>query len=147
MSRELELEFPEVCDFLKQVKKAEQRVEHLEQRIENLRLLTTDTSVHLSDIPHSPSPDQQKLLTLLANIDELERELKQAKQEALERRLLVGNIICQISDPISQKILILHYLNHRSYSAISKTIGCGLTYIYRLRDVGYAELEELLHTA
>jgi len=141
---ELEMEFPEACAFLEQVKESEQRVQQLEMRIENLRMLTTDTSVHLSDMPHTPSPDQQKLLTLLANIDELERELEQAKQEMQKVRMSVGSTICQIEDPLIQRILLLRYLYGNTWSEIQKALPCSNSTIYRFRDEGVEILDQLL---
>ena len=77
-------EFPLAHGYLDRARKAKIQVNMLKQRIMNLRMLTTDTSVHLTENRiQNDSADKNKLLTLTAQIDEMERELEETK-EALE---------------------------------------------------------------
>ena len=99
-------EFPTAREFLGQVRKAEQHVEWLQQRAANLRMLLTDTAVHLTKTPGSGSPDMQKNEALYAEIDRLEREIVEAEEAVQEIRTEVGLMICRIQDPIIQKMLI-----------------------------------------
>jgi len=139
--------FPEACEYLEQVQEAERGVERLEQRIENLRMVTTDTSVHLTDLPHAPSPDQQKLLTILAEIDELERELDEAKLHAAYMRMAVGAMICQLDNPMAQRVLLLHYLEGKSWKEISLPLNCSIAQVYRFRYQGLDCLSRMLESA
>ncbi len=139
-------EFPAAREYLGQVRKAEKHVEWLRQRAANLRMLLTDTAVHLTKTPGSGSPETQKNETLYAEIDSLEREIAEAEKAAEAIRTEVGMMICRIREPIAQKVLILHYLDRMSWRNITGGIGFSLTHVYRFRDMGYAELERLLET-
>lgn len=112
-----------------------------------MRMLLTDTSVHLTDMPHSDSPDQQKNLMLLAEIDEMEREINEAEATAKGTRLEVGMTVCRLSDPIIQKVLLLHYLEGKSWRDVADEIRYSPAQTYWFRDAGYAELEEMLKAA
>lgn len=139
--------YPTACEYLGRVRQADRHVEWLRERVANMRMLLTDTSVHLTDMPHSDSPDQQKNLTLLAEIDEMEREIKEAAATAKETRLEVGMTVCRLSDPIIQKVLLLHYLEGKSWRDVAGEIRYSPAQTYRFRDAGYAELEEMLKAA
>ena len=137
-------EFPAAREYLGQVRKAEKHVEWLRQRVANLRMLLTDTAVHLTKTPGSGSLETQKNEALYAEIDSLEREIAEAEDAVKAIRTEVGMMICRIQDPIAQKVLILHYLDRMPWRNITSKIGFSETHMYRFRDMGYAELEKLL---
>ncbi len=139
--------YPIACEYLGRVRDADRHVEWLQERVANMRMLLTDTSVHLTDMPHSDSPDQQKNLTLLAEIDEMEREIIAAEASAKETRLEVGLTVCRLSDPVIQRVLLLYYLEKKSWRDVAGEMNYSPAQTYRYRDEGYAELEEILKTA
>ena len=138
------MSYPMARAYLGRVKAVEQKVKLLEMRIENMRLLLTGTSVQLSDMPRSDSPDQEKMATLYAEIDELEREKAQAEAEAESIRIEVGRMICRLSDPLAQKVLMLYYLEHLNWRAVTENAHLCISQVYQHRDQGYAELEKSL---
>ncbi len=137
-------EYPMACEYLNQVKEAEDRVVWLRERAENMKMCLTDTSVHMTKMPHSDSPDQQKILTSLAEVDEMQGKIAEAKMAAEAVRLEVGKTVCQLNDPVVQKALLLHYVEMHSWREVAKDMGYSVTHVTRLRDAGYAELEEML---
>ena len=139
--------YPTACEYLGRIRLADRHVEWLRERVANMKMLLTDTSVHYTDMPHSDSPDLQKHQTIQAEIDEMEREIKAAEAAAADTRLEVGHMVCRISEPKSQKVLLLHYLENKSWRDIANQIKYSPAQTYRFRDAGYAELEELLQTA
>ena len=139
--------YPMACAYLSRVRDAERHVERLRERAANLRMLLTDTSVHLTDMPHSNSPDPQKYEAIYAAIDELEREIKESEKKADDIRAEIGLTVCRLSDPLSQRALIYHYLQGMSWREAAAQMNFSQTQIYRFRDAGYAELEEMLKAA
>ena len=106
--------YPAALTFLGRYQTARRKVEWLRRQIFNLRRLTTDTSVHLTDMPHCDSPDQQKLLTILAEIDDLERQIPEAEREAERIRLDIGAGISRIENQVIQDILYDRYLDGKT---------------------------------
>ena len=140
-------DYPIACEYLGRVREAERHVDWLRQRVMNLRMLLTDTSVHFSDMPHSDSPDLQKHETLHAEIDELEREIAEAEKAKEDIRIEVGRTVCRLSDPLSQRAIIYHYLQGLSWRETAVKMKYSPMQVYRYRDAGYAELEEMLKAA
>ncbi len=139
--------YPMACEYLGRVRDADRHVEWLRERKDNLQMLLTDTSVHYTDMPHSDSPDLQKHQTIQAEIDEMEREIKEAEAAAADTRLEVGRTVCRLSDPVIQRILLLYYLENKSWRDVAGEMNYSPAQTYRYRDVGYAELEKLLKAA
>lgn len=119
----------------------------MKERVLNLRMLLTDTSVHLTDMPHSDSPDLQKHETLHAEIDELEREITVAEKSKQEVVTEVGMMLTRLQDPLGQCALILYYLEKKRWTEVTEKMQFSIAQTYRFRDVGLAELEKLLRTA
>ena len=137
--------FPAAQEYLGRIRKAERHVKWLKERKDNLQMLLTDTSVHYSmDMPHSESPDLQMHETLHAEIDALEREIREAEVAAAETKLEVGRTVCKLSEPVVQRVLLLRYLEKKSWQVIAGLIKYSPAQTYRLRDKGYKELEEMI---
>ena len=139
--------YPLACAYLEQIREADRNVNRLRSRLFNLRMLTTDTSVHLTDMPHSGSPDQQKLATLLAKIDELERQIPEAEQAARDIRYEVGNLIDEIPNEEAALVMIHRYVDGKPWQQIISEIGFATTKTYALHEKGLAALEEILSRA
>lgn len=137
-------EYPMPCEYLGRVREAERHVAWLRQRKENLQLLLTDTSVHYTDMPHSDSPDLQKHQTIQAEIDELEREIQAAEAEARAVKMEVGMTVCRLSDPVIQKVLILHYLDKMRWKDVAEQIRYSVPRTHQFRDMGIRELDQML---
>lgn len=139
-------EFPKAQKYLDRIRQAEQHVDWLKERADNLRMLLTDTSVHYTDMPHSDSPDLQIHETLHAEIDELEREVQEAELEAAEIKLEVGRTVCKLSNPVIQKALLYYYLDGKHWTDVAEKIQFSIAQTYRFRNAGLAELEKMLQT-
>ena len=140
---------PRACACLIRIREADRKVHRLKTRLANLRLLTTDTAAHYSDMPRAASPDQQKLVTLLAKIDELERQIPEAEQEAWNIRYEVGNMIdeIEVSDDNAARVWILRYLDRKPWQQIASEIGYAIAKTFRLHAEGMAALEKYLQDA
>ncbi len=139
-------EYPLATDYLNRVREEDERVQWLRERANNMRMCLTDSSARMTHTPHSGSPDQQKILTILAEVDEMQEKIAEAEVAAEATRLEVGRTICALSDSTCQKVLMLYYIGKRNWQEISDEIGYSPTHVYRLRDMGLAELEKKMKT-
>ena len=140
--------YPVAQEYLARVREAARKVEQLEYREANLRMLLTDTSVHLSDMPRSDSPDPQRHQTIHAEMDALEREIASARQELEKTREETGMMVCRLSRPTTQRIMLLYYFqNNRSWHEVAQELGYSKAHVFRHRDEGFAELEKMLRAA
>lgn len=135
---------PAARAWLERPREAERNAERLRRRVENLRLLTTDTSSHLTGMPRTESPDLQRTASLLAEIDEAERALAAAEAEAEALRVETGVAVCRVPDPVQQRVLLLRYLEGRSIKDIAARISYSRTQTYRFHELGLAEIGKML---
>ena len=119
----------------------------MKERVLNLRMLLTDTSVYLTDMPHSDSLDLQKHETLHAEIDEMEREIAAAEIAKQETISEVGMMLTRLQNPLGQRALILYYLEKNRWTEVAEKMQFSIAQTYRFRDAGLAELEVLLQAA
>ena len=142
--KQIDAQYPRVQDRLNRLHAAERRVVWIRGNLESLRMLTTDTSLHLTGMPRSGSPDQQRIMTALAKIDELERELVAAEEAAQALRLEFDALISGIENPIIGKMLRMYFFDHNTWDDICREIHFCPTGIFRLRRKGLAQMEEIL---
>jgi len=131
-------------EYLDQVKRADRLLASLRLRAENLRMLLTDTAVHITGMARGHSTDEQRYETLHAEIDEAERKISEAEAAAEEIRAEVGMMLCRIWDPIMQKVLIMHYLDGKRWAEVAGEIGYSLQQTNRYKNAGLKELEAIL---
>ena len=110
--------YPTACEYLGRVRQADRHVERLKDRVANMRMLLTDTSVHLDGMPHGGSPDLQKHETIQAEIDELECDLAEAEVSAWKIRMEVGLMICRLPETLGQKVLIHRFIQHEEWKTV-----------------------------
>jgi len=139
-----EMEYPAAREYLDQVRKAKNHVKRLRYRLENLRMLLTDTAVHPADVPHTGSGDLQKHETIQAEIDELEREIATAEKREREIREKVGVTICRLEDPTVQRVLILFILEEKGWKDIADIMLFRRSSVYKIIENGLSELESIL---
>lgn len=136
-------EHSKAYEYLDKVREARRRVRQLEQRIANLRSLLTDTSAHVTKTRTQSAPGD-KMLSITAQIDELEREKVNAEKAAEEIRLEVGMMICRIEDPMAQRVLILRYLEGKNWKKIVNEMRTGNGQVFRFHEIGLSSLERIL---
>ena len=142
--KEAMIGFPMAREYLEQVRKAEEKVRILEERLINLEMLISDTSAPPMETRIRYTPDPHRGQTLQALKDEHERMKIRAEAEAAAIRDEVTRTLNWISDPTAQRVLMLHSLMGLSWKQIGKKIGYSRSQIFRYRDRGYTEVEEML---
>ena len=131
-------------EYLERVWKADHQVEKLEMRMENLRALAMDTANHLNVASTGGKSDADKIGRIMAEAADTEQQIAEAKEEAQRIRLEVRETVTQIDNPVSQKVIMKHYLDNRTVPETAKELGFCLTHTYRYQDAGYAEIERIL---
>ena len=136
--------YKKALEYLGQVRKADDRVKGLETRLENLRMMATDTANHMAEGSVNGGSDKDRTGRIMAEIDEMEHRIREAKEEARKIREEVWTVISRIGDPIVQKAVYLHDIKGHTWEDTADIMQCSRTQVYRWRDSGYAELENIL---
>ena len=68
--------YKKALEYLGQVRKADDRVKGLETRLENLRMMATDTANHMAEGSVNGGSDKDRTGRIMAEIDEMEGRQK-----------------------------------------------------------------------
>ena len=131
-------------EYLGRVQTADNLAEKLEMRLENLRMLATDTAKHLKEASPGRNGNEDRIGRIMAVIVDTERQIAAAKEEAEQIRLEVRETVAQIKDPMSQKTILLYYLENRTMREIAEEICYSRTQTFRILETGLAEIERNL---
>ena len=131
-------------EYLEQVQKADNGVERLEMRMANLRALATDTANHMTGAVPGGKGDGDKIGRIMAEAADTEQQIAAAREDAERIRLEIRTTVSRIQDPVSQKTIMMRYLENRSLPETAKELGYCRAHTYRYQDMGYAEIEKIL---
>ena len=137
-------QYPRVQALLDRLRAAELEVNRLREKRELLRMVTTDTSVHLMLASGSDSPDKQKIQTALAEIDELKEKILVAATALQAIRIDVAYILSRVSQPPGKKVLQMYFFEHKNWRTIASETHFAISAVFRYREKGLEELEAIL---
>lgn len=107
------------------------RQRDLEAEIEELRLSQTSPAARIGDgMPHSHNP--KGLEDYVAQLDELERKLNEARRTCLNARLSITVSIEALKDPREKRAMDLHYVQGMSWSEVAYIMGYDVRHILRI---------------
>ncbi len=136
--------WPLACAFLGRIRKMLCQISKMEAQLDNQRMLRSSKTSQLTGMPHSDSPDLQKEQTRTVEIDELKERIDEAREWIEIWKSEIGEIISTIDDPISQRVLILHFVQNKTWLDTASEVGYSPKSMRRFRDAGLAQLEEML---
>ncbi len=136
--------YPRATKYLGQIRKQKHLIQELKLRKENMQLLLTDLAAHLSGMPRSDSPDLQREQTRVVELDVLEGEIQEARKNMKALKKEIGARIMLVSDPLSQRALILRYVQCQAYRELGITMAYSPAQARRYLKKGLAEIEAML---
>jgi len=122
----------------------QKQLELKQNQVDALRDIATNTSAQISDMPRSSSPNLQRLETLICKIADLDAEIARDRVELETVRLDTTLMICQIFDPVCQRLLMLRYIEHHKWTEIMKELGYSRSRIFELHEDALCAMEKLL---
>lgn len=122
----------------------QKQLELKQNQVDALRDIATNTSAQISDMPRSSSPNLQRLETLICKIADLDAEIARERIELETVRLDTTLMICQIYDPVRQRLLMLRYIEHHKWTEIMKELGYSRSRIFELHEDALCAMEKLL---
>ncbi|MBP0970262.1 MAG: hypothetical protein J5744_08965 [Oscillospiraceae bacterium] len=105
-------------------------------QLQGIRNLINGTSVVISEIPHSDSPDPHRLESLLAQSLDLELEIKKMDEDLAKATAEVTTAINSINNPSCEEVLTARYLNFKDWTTIARELDYCKDWIFRLHRKG-----------
>lgn len=121
-------------EYLNQAYHIDHRIESKLSQIESLKNLATRVTSVFSDMPHSSSPDNQRLQKTIAEIVDLENEVSTDIGRLVSLKREIKNIINQVQNEKYRTLLELRYLNFWTWEQIAVDLNFSIQHTYRIHD-------------
>lgn len=105
-------------------------------QLQSVNNLIHGTSVVISDLPRSESPDPHRLETLIAKKVDLELEITHLTQELGTAIAEVTEAINSINNPACEEVLTARYLGFEDWTTIARKLDYCKDWVYRLHRKG-----------
>ena len=132
----------EAAAYLSRDKVAKAEVRDIERRIERVRsemMGAKGISYEGGDMPKAKYRTGD-LSDYIARIDDLIRDWQAAQNKALEVMREISAVINCIEHDQARRVLMLHFVDGKSYAEIEKIIPCGHNAVFAWRRKGLMEI-------
>lgn len=130
--------------YLGRVAEIRRGIERKKRRIEMLREMATGTTMRLSDMPRSSSPNPQRMEGVLCKIADLEREIAEDMAILASVRDEITATLCELEDYREQRVLYDRYVRGLSWREVIAESEYSDRQLYRLHGSGIAHIEGIL---
>ncbi len=121
-------------EYLNQAYHIDHRIESKLSQIESLKSLATRVTTVFSDMPHSSSPDNQKLEKTIAEIVDLENEVSTDIGRLVSLKREINSAINHVQNEKYRTLLELRYLNFLTWEQIAVNLNFSIQHTYRIHD-------------
>lgn len=121
-------------EYLGQAYRIDERIESKLTQIESLKSLATRVTSVFSDMPHSSTPDNQRLEKTIAEIIDLENEVSTDIDRLIDLKREIKHIINQVQNEKYKTLLELRYLSFWTWELIAVNLNFSIQHTYRIHD-------------
>lgn len=121
-------------EYLKTYRQLKQETYSKAELLEHLKTKEMGEAIRYSDLPHSGN--KKDLSDHIQKLEEVEEELVEANEEAIDKMAEIIRAINQMDDAMSKEILRSRYILGKSWEQIACDIH--MTYRHTIRLHGYA---------
>lgn len=126
--------------FLKSYLRDKQAVRRIEEQLAELRLSKLSPGMSMGDgMPHGS--DMRDLSDYAAKVDELERELIQARYDRIQSFRKVQAAIEELEDETEKDLLTYRYLKGMKWEEIAVTMGYSWRAVHKIHSRALEHLE------
>ena len=126
--------------FLEGIRNMRMAIESKKAKITVLQELATNTSAHLTGMPHNPSSEKSPMANAVCKIVDLEREvadLEQQRQAAIDR-------LFEMEDSALCTVLVKRYVQEKTWEDISAEMRMSRRKVFYAHNDAVVALEKLL---
>lgn len=132
----------EAAAYLSRYRSAKKEIKEIERRIERAQLEMMGVkgiSYENGDMPKAPSHTSD-LSDYMVRIDDLLQDWKAAQIRAITTMREISTAISDVQHDQARRILMLHFVDGKSYTEIQTIIPCGNNACFCWRRIGLMEI-------
>ena len=125
----------DIKSFLGRARTIDREIESKLKQTQDLRLLATQVTSTLNDMPGSPTRNTDKMCRNMAEIVDLEHEIDEDISRLVRMKKEIKHCIDCVRDDEQRLVLLKRYLNFLSWEQIATEMGQSIRSIHRLHAV------------
>ena len=98
--------------------------------------LIKGTSVVISGLPHSATPDPHRFESMMAKALDLDMEIQKLEEEFSNAVVEVTDAINSINNPACEEVLRSRYLDFKDWTTIARDLDYSVDWVFRLHRKG-----------
>lgn len=118
--------------YLDQLRNYQRHIDRINDEIDRLESVATNTTQSLSGMPHNPSPTQSRMADAVCKIIDKQNELQAEKNKMEALRTEATAMIAQLINSEYRELLYKRYLESKSWEDIIYEMGYERSWVYRL---------------
>ena len=132
-------------EYLEQIRNYEKRISHIQEEIERLEAVATNTTQTLTGMPHNPSPSQSRMADAVCKLIDKQEELRKEMVQLETLRTEVTAIIAQLSNPDERDVLYKRYIESKTWEDIAIEMYFSKRMIYYHHNAALKSFETILN--
>ena len=131
-------------EYLSQARNIDQRINDKVAHVSQLRDMAMNVSAVISDMPKSPSPNNQRMESIIARLTDTEEEINADIDRLVSLKLEIMNTIWQVTDENAQMVLERRYHRFKSWEDSAADMGVSIRWVHKIHAKALDDVEKIL---
>ena len=128
--------------YLEQIRNYEWRIGRINEEIERLESIATNTSPTLTGMPHNPSPTTSRMADAVCAIIDKQTELREELTKLDTLRKEAAAMIAQLERPDERDVLYKRYMESKTWEDIICEMRYERSWVYRIHKKALNNLQK-----
>lgn len=133
-------------EFLGRVNQITRSLKWKKSQVESLEALATGCSAQISDMPRNPSPNLQRIETLVCKIADLKDSIKADEAALDDAKIELALMICRIPNENQQSVLTERYMHGKTWSQVMDSLDLSRSWLFDIHENALCNVEAILAT-
>ena len=131
-------------EYLSQAWNIDRRINDKVAHVSQLRDMAMNVSAVISDMPRSPSPNNQRMENIIARLTDTEEEINADIDRLVSLKLEIMNTIWQVADENAQMVLESRYHSFKSWEDIAADMSVSIRWVHKIHVKALDDIEKIL---
>ena len=131
-------------EYLSQAWNIDRRINDKLAHVAQLRDMATNVSTVISDMPRSPSPNNQRMENIIARLTDTEEEINADIDHLVSLQLEIMNTVWQVEDENAQMVLERRYHSFKSWEDIAADMSVSIRWVHKIHAKALDDVEKIL---
>mgnify|MGYP002740581823 FL=1 len=131
-------------EYLAQARNIDQRINDKLAYVAQLHDMATNVSAVISNMPKSPSPNNQKMESIIVRLADTEAEINADIDRLINLKLEIMNTIWQVEDAKASSILERRYHSFKSWEEIAAELNVSVRWVHKIHGKALEDVEKIL---